>query len=250
MQVADWTMNSPGQPALGTSYDFFASKGPNNLINLRAAEIPPWSEAYPPLDFSAATLTDLQKNGLVMTTESDWSTKAAGTLLPEGKATLNNTAIINYGEVYGLYTLTHDSIGEVRPYAAVHTYTQHAPIQFDFGAPIMRPPVPATWHVAVELDSNAHNGFFRADGVVTLDQPKDIDTELFLGAQLEPSGSSFTPTPSVIRDLPVSLTIRAGETKGTFRARAQRVGSPYNVQFYAFQGQGQQAGFPMTVPAH
>ena len=249
MSVPDWEMRSPGPSLPGSTYDFSALNSPNNLANIVASASAPASPGRP-ITFVGppSGLNALQAQGLVLRNENDWSTKFVGGLLP-GKATLNADVTLNYGEVFSLYTLTTDVAG-FYPYSALHSFTMKVPIEFDFSKAILQPPLPATWTITADLGSNAVNGFFPIKGTVTLNEQADIDTTLYLGAQLEPSGSSFTPKPSVIKNLPISVVIPAGQTSASFNAYAQRVGSPYNVQWYAFQSQGQQATYGMTIPAH
>ena len=257
ISLSAWQMISPGanNPAFPARsiFDLRASVSPDNLANMLAFSTPPASTESP-LSFSVGPpqgINNLQAQGLIGRSESDWSTRFKGGLLPAGKATLNVDNAFNYGEVYHLYTLAPGLPAGVQAYGALHSYTPPTiPIQLDFGKAIMQPPLPATWKIATEM-GQAINGFFPIQGTVTLDELADIDTTVFLGAQLEPSGNTFTPKPSVIKDLPTDMVIRAGQPSATFTARAQRVGAPYNVQFYAFQAQGQQAGDGgLTIPAH
>src|SRR5208282_1446676 len=256
MSLSAWQMISPGpiNPAFPARsiFDFRASVSPDNLANVLAFSNPP-ATSESPLSFSVGPpqgINNLQAQGLTDRNESDWSTKFKGGLLPPTKATLNVDNTFNYGEVYHLYTLAPNLPAGLQAYGALHTYTQPTiPIQLDFGKAIMQIPLSATWEVTASLNSTAIDGFFPVTGTITLNTANSKDTTLYLGAQLQPSGTSFTPTPSVIQGLPIKLVIPAGQTSATFNARAQRVGSAYNVQFYAFQAEGQQAGFPMTIPA-
>jgi hypothetical protein len=199
-------------------------------------------------------INNLQAQGLTDRNESDWTTEFKNGLLPPSPATLNVNNTFNYGEVYDLYTLAPGLPAGVQPYGALHTFTPPTiPIQLDFGKAIMQLPLPATWTVTATTQTAITMGglvFFPIQGTVTLNQTSGTNTTLYLGAQLQAAGTSFTPTPSVIKNLPLQLVIPAGQTSATFSALAQRVGSPYNIQWYAFQTQGQQAGYPMTIPAN
>ena len=248
--IKDWEVKTPVTTPQASNFDFFAQTGVNNQANLVAFSNTPADPENPaPLSFDPKELTGLQQSRLVQRDDSDWSTKFTG-LLPAGQATLNASLTMNYGEVYNLYTSVSALSAGLYTYGTLHPFTVNIPIGIDFSVAIMRPPLPATWTVSTELNTTAINGYFPITGTVTLDEPLDINTVILLGAQLEPSGNSFIPTASVIQDLPLSLTIFAGQTTGTFTARARRVGSPYNVQFYGFQTQGEQAGDGgQTVPA-
>lgn len=264
--VTDWQVTAPGPGSLapGATYDFYALTGPptpNSLDNLQVASTPPSPPEPFPISFSGfpTGLNALQANGLESRNESDWSTKQIGGLLPAGKPTLTAGVTFNYGEVYTLYTLNYifpalSPYGGFFPYGALHSVTvPGVPIQFDFGAAILQPPQPATWTIAASLNLTPMDRLFTVNGMITLNQANSTPTTLFLGAQLQPAGASFIPTPSVIRNLAKQIVIPADQTKAPFTAQAQAVGHPYNVRFYAFLPTGQQAGddaSSITVPSN
>jgi hypothetical protein len=261
MSLSAWQMISPGPVDINfparSIFDFRASVSPNNLANMIAFATPP-ATSTPPLSFKVGPpdgINNLQAQGLTDRSESDWSTKFKGGLLPPAKATLNVKNTFNYGEIYSLYTLIPSGFfdfGEasVQPYSALHTYTADTiPIQLDFSQPIMQLPIPADWTLTADRHPKPdEKGFFPIDGTVTLNQAATSDTTLYLGAQIEQSGI-HRPAPTSIRGLPPTVKIPAGQLSATFTTAALRTGFPYNVQFYAYQTQGKQAVYQMTIPS-
>lgn len=258
MNLSSWQMVSPGPIDIAfparSIFDFHAYISPDSLSNLQATAIPPATPQSPQLSFSVGSpngINNLQAQGLTDRNESDWSTRIKGGLLPASPVTLNITNAFTYGEVYSLYTLAPGLPAGLQPYGALHTFTAPTiPVQLDFAKAILQRPLDATWTVSAVLNRATVNGFFPVVGTVTLNQASNVDTTLYLGAQLQSvNNGGYTPTPSVIEKLPFKLVIPAGQISATFNTFAQQVGSPYNVQWYAFQAQGQQAGYPMTIPA-
>lgn len=229
INMGAWQMVSPGPvdplfPARSI-FDFRASVGPNNLANLQALSLPPSTPQSPALSFAVGLplgLSDLQAQGLTVRNESNWSTRFKGPLLPARVATLKVANTFNYGEVYELYTLAPGLPAGTRQYGALHTYTPpEIGIQLDFAQAILQLPQSPDWTIAVRMEATAVDGFFPVRGTVTLDRISDADTTLYLGAQLEPSGTTFVPKPSVIQELPTRVVIPKGEASATFGARAQ-----------------------------
>lgn len=258
MSVSAWQMDSPGPPdpsfPARSIFNFTASISPNNVANMVAFSNPP-ATSNSLLSFMVGPpngINTLQSQGLTDRSESDWSTKFKGGLLPPSEAVLTVNNIFNYGEVYNLYTLVPGTLGgnaSVQAYGALHTFTQPpVPVQLDFSKPIMQLPLAADWTLVAELDHNQSNGFFPIQGTVTLNQASTANTVLFLGAQIQAVGSGTPPALTAIRGLPPTVTIPAGQLQGTFTTLAQRLGKAYGVQFYAYQTQGKQAAYPINIP--
>lgn len=254
INLPDWQLTSNGLPPLPTStYDFFAFNGPNSLANLKQYQTAT-GQTVP----SFSGLTDLQQNSLVERNESDWSTKGKGTTLPAGTATLTVAPVFNYGEVYNLYTLGQcntypfcagRAVG-MNPYGALHTFTL-TPVQIalDFSKPLLQPPLPALWTISASLTPISNpQGFYPVQGTVTLNAVSSTNTTIGLGAEVYPFGNT-QPADTVIKNLPLSVTIPAGSLVANFTALAQNIGFPYNVRWWALQGSGRQIAYAMTVPA-
>lgn|GEM_PF-2388563 len=254
MNLPDWQLTSNGLPPLPNStYDFFAFNGPNSLANLKLYQTAT-GQTVP----SFSGLTDLQQNSLVERNESDWSTKGKGTTLPASTATLTVAPVFNYGEVYNLYTLGQcntypfcagRAVG-MNPYGALHTFTL-TPVQIalDFSRPLLQPPLPALWTISASLTPIQNpQGFYPVQGTVTLNAVSPTNTTIGLGAEVYPFGST-QPADTVIKSLPLSVTIPAGSLTANFTALAQNIGFPYNVRWWALQGSGRQTAYAMTVPA-
>lgn len=252
MNMPDWQMVSNGlAPGPTSTYDFFASNGPNNLANLTAYATSTGVTAP-----SLTALTDLQAQALTERNESDWSTKFKGKLLPPAKATLNVAMSVAYGETFNLFTLGNcvhypfcaGRLWGLYPYGALHSFFFQVPIEFDFSKALLQPPLPALWTITATLTPVRNpNGFFPVNGTVTLNEPSPTDTTLYLGAEVYPFGNS-QPADTVIKNLATQVVVPAGELSASFSALAQFIGFPYNVRWWAFQSQGRQIAYPMTVP--
>ena len=242
ISIADWETKplATGSTAI---HDLFAAAGPNNLANLQAFSSTTGSGVL-----SYTTLSGLQQSFLDDRTESNWITTRA--LLPAAKAILTSQVNVNYGEVYDLYSAVKHIDPAPLPYGALHAFTVTLPMEFDFSQPILQPPLRPTWTITAELTTPANRqGFFPVKGTVTLDRASSIlDTIIDLGAELYNFGSG-KPEITVIKNLPTEVVIPAGSLSSSFNFLVQRIGSPYNVRVWAFQSQGQQTGYPMTVPA-
>ncbi len=249
INIKDWA-TQPNKEGAVAIHTLFAKGGPDNLDNLNTYLLPGLNPkpGVGVLTTDVNQLTDLQRSNIESRTETTWTT-ADGVLLPPGKASMTSTTTFTYGEVLTALSAVREIPPGNLPYGMVHTFTVPTTFEFDFAQPVLQAPKPATWSVDAELKTPANSqGFFTVDGTVTLNQPNILETTILLGGEIYNFGNT-QPAPTVIKNLPTQITIPGGATSATFEFLARRIGSPYNLRVWAFQAQGQQVAFPLTVPA-
>jgi len=249
INIKDWA-TQPNKEGAVAIHTLFAKGGPDNLDNLNTYLLPGLNPkpGVGVLTTDVNQLTDLQRSNIESRTETTWTT-ADGVLLPPGKASMTSTTTFTYGEVLTALSAVREIPPGNLPYGMVHTFTVPTTFEFYFAQPVLQAPKPATWTVDAELKTPANSqGFFTVDGTVTLNQPNILETTILLGGEIYNFGNT-QPAPTVIKNLPTQITIPGGATSATFEFLARRIGSPYNLRVWAFQAQGQQVAFPLTVPA-
>ena len=248
INIKDWA-TQPNKEGAVAIHTLFAKGGPDNLDNLNTFLLPgnpnPGNGV---LSLDPSQLTDLQRSNIESRTETTWTT-SDGILLPPTKASMTSTTTFTYGEVLTALSAIKGIDPGPLPYGAVHVFPVPTTFEFDFAQPVLQAPKPATWTLNADLKTPPNTqGYFTVDGTVTLNQPNILDTTILLGGEIYNFGNT-QPAPTVIKNLPTQITIPAGEPSANFEFLARRIGSPYNLRVWAFQAQGQQVAFPLTVPA-
>jgi len=243
INILDWKTLPSGAGSSPATSDFFANGGANSLANLMM-----YANTIGDDVLSYTDLTDLQQSRLEYRNETDWIT-TRGNYLPPAKARLTFQTMLNYGEVFEQYAALFGADAGMHSYGALHKFTVTLPYEFDFSRPVLQPPLAATWTVIANLTRPSLRGVFPVQGTVTLlSEPSSEETTILLGAEIYDFGSS-SPATTVIKHLPLNVTIPTGQLSTNFNFGAERIGHPYNVRVWAFKANGQQYAYPMTVPA-
>jgi hypothetical protein len=195
-------------------------------------------------------LNQLQTSAMSNQSETVWLTTSGGELVPPQIVHLVSSAIINSGElldvVPGIFNVTEPLI---KLFTGRGTTLLHQAYDLDFGAASLRPPAPAPWTIAFDEPSPDGRNWMAA-GSITLNAAQSTPTTLSITYVVEPeqailtlpsadvcpgNTTSFNPSPEVVSNAPLSLTIPAGETNVDLAPRFESIGEPYNVQVIAWQ---------------
>jgi hypothetical protein len=243
------------------SYDFFAFGGSDvtaAVLTDNLLQLPPSNEQifnqqhypffyYPPTPPGFPAFNQLQTSAMTTQSETTWDT-GAGNLVPPQRIELVSTADIQSGELLELTSAFINPFKRNSVFTAVATTTLEQTFALNFGLAALQPPLAAPWTITFEEPSPMGPNWV-ATGTVSLASPQTSPVTINLTYVVEPRAAmltlpaegvcpgnpnSFNPSPSVVRNAPLSVTIPAGRTDAPLSPQFESIGRPYNVQVIAW----------------